>query len=63
MLLLAQILAESHGSLLIHVPDWKDFLIVFEAMCAAVFVPNMHFQYLKLTKRIWKEDTVSETVK
>lgn len=38
MLLLALILAESHGSLLIHVPDWKNFLDAFEAMRAAVFV-------------------------
>lgn len=64
-LLLAQILAESHGSLHIHVPDWKDFLTTFEAPCAACVCvcANVHFQYLKLTKRIWKEDRTREAVR
>jgi len=57
-LLLARILAESHGSLRIHETDWKDFHTAFEkhaCSCVCVCV-NVHFQNLKLTKRIWKED-------
>lgn len=48
-LLLAQILAESRGSLQIHEPDWTDFLTLKNMRAAVSVCPT------KLTDTIWKD--------